>query len=84
MQTKWNIVKIIVLLTCITGLYAFTNERSAARKVDGITIKFVGKDNVYLTKGTVNKLLIQNFGPLSNVAKDKVVLNRIESVISTN
>lgn len=84
METKWNILKIIALIICITGLYAFSDKRNAARKVNGITIKFVGKDNVYLTQGTVNKLLIQKYGPLSNVAKDKVVLNTIESVIETN
>ena len=84
MKTKWNTLKLIALMICITGLYAFSNQRNAARKIDGITIKFVGKDNVYLTQGTVNKLLIQKYGPLSNVAKDKVVLNTIESVIETN
>jgi cell division protein FtsQ len=84
METKWNIVKLIALMICITGLYAFSNSRSAAKKIDGISIKFVGKENVYLTQGTVNKLLIQKYGPLVNVGKDKVVLNTIESVIETN
>jgi cell division protein FtsQ len=84
METKWNIVKLIALMICITGLYAFSNSRSGAKKIDGISIKFVGKENVYLTQGTVNKLLIQKYGPLVNVGKDKVVLNTIESVIETN
>jgi cell division protein FtsQ len=52
--------------------------------VNGVNIKFVGNENLYLTQGTVNKLLIQKYGPLTNVPKDKVVLNTIESVIETN
>jgi cell division protein FtsQ len=84
METKWNILKFIFLLICITGLYSFSNHRNSERTVNGINIKFVGNDNLYLTQGTVNKLLIQKYGPLTNVPKDKVVLNTIESVIETN
>lgn len=52
--------------------------------MNGIRIEFVGDENLYVTEGTVNKLLIQKYGPLTNVPKDKVVLNTIESVIETN
>ncbi len=83
-NTKRNILKLIALFICITGLYAFSNRRSSERKINGITIRFVGEDNVYLTRDTVNKLLIQKFGPLHDVPKEKVVLNTIESVIETN
>ncbi len=84
MQANWNLLKLLGLIICVTGLYAFSNRRSAQRTVNGITIEFVGKDNLYLTQGAVNKLLIQKFGPLTNVPKEKVVLNTIESVIETN
>jgi cell division protein FtsQ len=84
METKWNILKFVFLLICITGLYSFSNYRNSERTVNGINLKFVGNDNLYLTQGTVNKLLIQKYGPLINVPKDKVVLNTIESVIETN
>lgn len=84
METKWNLLKFILLLICISGLYAFSNRRSSERMVNGIDIEFVGKDNLYLTQGTVNKLLIQKYGSLYNVPKDKVVLSTIESVIMTN
>lgn len=71
-------------MICITALYAFTNGRSSGKTVNGIRIEFVGSENLYVTEGTVNKLLIQKYGPLTNVPKDKVVLNTIESVIETN
>ena len=84
MKTSRNILKLIGLFICVIGLYAFSSHRSSERKVTGVRIEFVGKDNLYLTQGTVNKLLIQKFGPLTNVPKEKVVLNTIESVIETN
>ena len=84
MKTKRNLLKLVLLTICITGLYSFSNKRSSEKKINGITIRFAGNDNVYLTQSTVNKLLIQKFGPLTNVPKDKVVLNTIESVIETN
>lgn len=84
MRTKWNLLKLSGLIICITGLYAFSNKRSSQKAINGIHIKFVGKENLYLTEGAVNKLLIQKYGPLTNMPKERVVLNTIESVIETN
>ncbi len=66
------------------GLYAFSNHRSMQKKVAGINIEFVGDQNLYITQGVVNKLLIQNYGPLNNVPKEKLVLNTMEEVIEAN
>ena len=84
MRINWNYIKLIALLLVITGLYAFSNQRSAAKSIDGINIEFVGDQNLYITQGMVNKLLIQNYGPLTNVPKEKLVLNTIEKVIEAN
>lgn len=84
MQINWNYIKLMTLLAVITGLYAFSNERSEAKKVNGIAIEFVGDQNLYITQGAVNKLLIQKFGSLENVAKEKLALNTIEKAIEAN
>lgn len=84
MRVNWDILKLAGLILCISALYAFSNKRSAGKSVNGIRIEFVGDEKLYVTEGTVNKLLIQKYGPLTNVPKDKVVLNTIESVIETN
>ena len=52
--------------------------------VDGISIKFVGESNLYITEDAVNKLLIQNYGTVKNRAKEQLVLNTIEEVILSN
>ncbi len=84
MRFNWNVLKLIVLIVCVSGLYAFSNNRNEKRGVKGITVKFVGQENLYLTEVMVNKLLIQNYGGLRNVPKEKLVLNTIEKVIETN
>ena len=84
MRVNWNFLKILLLTVCITILYAFTNERNAQRKIQGMHIDFVGEPSFFVNKEMVNKLLIQNYGSLKNVTKEKVVLNTIEEVIETN
>jgi cell division protein FtsQ len=74
----------IALLLVVTGLYAFSNHRSERKIVERMNIEFVGDQNLYITQGMVNKLLIQNYGALTNVPKEKLVLNTIEKVIEAN
>ena len=84
MQINWNYIKIMALMAVITGLYAFSNGRSERKKVTGIEIRFIGDQNLYITQGAVNKLLIQKFGSLENVAKENLALNTIEKTIEAN
>ena len=84
MRINWNYLKFMALLAVITGLYAFSNHRNAQKNVNGIDIEFVGDQNLYITQGAVNKLLIQNFGGLENVPKEKLALNTIEKTIKAN
>lgn len=84
MKINWNYFKVIALLIVITGLYAFSNRRNDAKTVNGVNIEFVGNQSLYITQAMVNKLLIQNYGSLTNVPKEKLVLNTIEKVIETN
>ncbi len=84
MKFNSNYIKIGALLVVITGLYAFSNHRSNAKPINGLAINFVGDQNLYVTRETVNKLLIQNYGTLLNVPKENLVLNTMEKVIEAN
>lgn len=84
MRINWNYIKVFTLLVAVIGLYAFSNQRSAKKKINEIQIEFIGDQNLYITEGMVNKLLIQNYGSLNNVPKEKLVLNSIEKVIEAN
>ncbi len=84
MRVNWNYIKIICLLLAIGGLFGFADHRSRSKRIDDISIKFLGDNNLYLTEDSVNKLLIQNYGSIKNRAKEQVVLNSIETVIKSN
>lgn len=84
MRVNWNVVKIIALGVCVTGLYAFSDARSAKKKVRDVRIHFQEGENLFLTESMVNKLLIQNYGVIRNVHKERVVLTTIESVLQTH
>ena len=84
MRINWNIGKLFLLIISITALYAFSYERSAQRNIKGISLEFVGENDMFVTQEMVNKLLIQNYGSLKNLPKEKVVLNTIEEVIETD
>lgn len=84
MRFNWNYIKMIVLLITVMGLYAFSNHRHKSRVVKHLNIEFVGNQSLYITESMVNKLLIQNYGPIKNVPKEKLDLNIIEEVIEAN
>jgi len=84
MRINYNYIKLSALVLIVVGLYAFSNYRSEQKTVSGIGIEFVGDQNLYVTQGMVNKLLIQKFGSLENVPKEKLVLNTMEKAIEAN
>ncbi|WP_317192050.1 cell division protein FtsQ/DivIB [Snuella sedimenti] len=65
-------------------LYAFASDRNAARKVSKPVVTFIGENNLFITNETVSKLLIQNRGGLKNVAKETLVLNKLENALNSN
>lgn len=84
MRVNLNILKLAGLICCLTGLYAFSEARSQQRTIRGITVRFEGADNLYLTESAVNKLLIQKFGSLRNSTKETIVLDTVESVLKAH
>ncbi len=84
MRINWSKIKLGVLVLSILGLYAFSNQRNQGKNVVKMKVEFNGEENLYLTEGSVNKLLIQNYGGLENVPKEKLVLNTMEKVIEAN
>lgn len=84
MRVNWNYIKLAFLSVAVIALYGFADQRSKKRKVEDVSVKFVGDNNLYLTEDAVNKLLIQNYGPLKNRDKEQLVLNTIEEVILSN
>jgi cell division protein FtsQ len=84
MKMNWNNIKLIALVLVIMGLYAFTNQRNDNKSIVKMKVEFGGDENLYLTEGVVNKLLIQKYGGLENVPKEKIALNTVEKALEAN
>ncbi|WP_435314462.1 cell division protein FtsQ/DivIB [Cellulophaga fucicola] len=84
MKINWNYIKLGFLLVLLSGVYTFCVERHQSKKIINSTVEFIGEDNLFITQQTVNKLLIQNLGSLTNVPKDALVLNKVEKVLEAN
>ncbi|GAA4886551.1 cell division protein FtsQ [Flaviramulus aquimarinus] len=74
----------LVLLGLVSFLFAFASSRNASREVSSPNIKFIGKNNLFITNETVSKLLIQNYGGVKNVPKETLVLNELEKNLKSN
>ncbi|WP_136466242.1 cell division protein FtsQ/DivIB [Flagellimonas onchidii] len=84
MRVNWSFIKLALLFIAVIGLYGFSDYRSKQRKVQDISIKFLGDNSLYLTEASVNKMLIQNYGSLKNRSQEGLALNTIEEVILSN
>ena len=84
MKINWNILKMVMLMIAISGLYAFSNYRNESKKITELDVQFTDGDNLYVTTAMVNKLLIQNFQGFENVPKEKLVLNTMEKALEAN
>nr|WP_297912071.1 cell division protein FtsQ/DivIB [uncultured Allomuricauda sp.] len=84
MRINGDIVKLVLLTLTAIGLYGFSDYRSNQRKIQDVSINFLGDNNLYIDESSVNKLLIQKYGRFTNRAKEHVVLNTIEQEIQSN
>lgn len=84
-RLNWHNIRLIVILFVMVFLYSFSSNRSKNRIVKEVNISFAeGQENLFITHEMVNNLLIQNFGSLSNIKKDEVDLNTIETVLDNH
>lgn len=84
MKINWGFIKMMLLLLLVVFLYAFASERNAKRKVMIPDIQFLGENNLFITHSNVSKLLIQNYGGASSVAKETLALNELEATLNAN
>ncbi|OBQ54751.1 hypothetical protein JJL45_15170 [Tamlana sp. s12] len=84
MKINWNYIKMIGIFGLVIFLFAFASGRNAVRPVSEPRVKFVGENNLFITSKAVSKLLIQNYGKASNVAKETLALNELEKALKSN
>ncbi len=77
-------IKASIFILILIGLFSFTYNRNAKRKIKNIAIKFEQGDNLFVTRKTVNKLLTQNLKNPKKVAKEDLNLKVLEKGILQN
>lgn len=83
-RAKYNYIKLFLLLALVIFLFAFSSVRNSSRKVSEPDIKFIGEDNLFITRETVSKLLIQNQQSVTNKPKEIIDLNGLEKALTSN
>jgi cell division protein FtsQ len=80
---NWNNIRLVVILCMVVFLYAFTSKRNNGRKLLKTDIELVGNEN-YITKDSVNNLLIQSYGAVASIHKVDLDLNSVEKKLNSN
>ncbi|WP_224483868.1 cell division protein FtsQ/DivIB [Robertkochia aurantiaca] len=85
MKKYWIHIRLTLVVLLVAGLYSFTNIRNMERKLDlEPEIRFEDGGPMFITPAMVNKLLIQKAGGGSGVAKEKLVLEEMESALNAH
>ncbi|GGG26057.1 cell division protein FtsQ [Dokdonia pacifica] len=78
MRLNWNYIRFSGLLLVTVLLYAFASHRNSARLVENVAIQFKDESKPFVTRNTVDKLLIQSEGNVTGMPKEKLALNEME------
>lgn len=84
MKINWNLIKGIVIAAIVIFLYAFSANRNAVRFIENPEVKFLEREQDFITRAMVNKLLIQNNDSVTNVRKEQLDLDILEERLRAN
>lgn len=82
-KINWNDVRLVLILGAMIFLYSFSSKRNENRRLKEADIEFAEAEN-FITHEKVNNLLIQNFGSIKSIQKDKLDLNSVEKSLDKN
>lgn len=82
-KLNWHNIRLVFIILVMVFLYSFSSKRNDERIInEKVKISFAeGEENLFITHEIVNNLLKQKLGGTLNVAKDKVDLNILETVL---
>ena len=81
---NWTNTRLVLMIGAVLFLFAFTSKRNGHRKLRKSEVIFVGANNLFIERETVNKLLIENKEIASGIEKDKLDLNKLEKNLDSN
>lgn len=84
MKGNWFYIKMLILLGLTAFLFGFATQRNQVRKVEEIAISFDDESTPFVTRETVNKLLIVSNENVAGKAKGHVALSEMESRVKAH
>lgn len=82
MKINFNYIKAIAVFAGVIFLYGFAEKRNNARKLSHVEVKFTQIENLYVTEEAVNKLLVLKNITVTNVDKETLDLNEVETMLN--
>lgn len=74
----------LFLLGLTVFLFAFSGQRNARRNVEAAIIQFDDESTPFVTRETVNKLLIQSTDSVTGAVKENLALNTMETRVNAH
>ena len=74
----------LFLLELTVFLFAFSGQRNARRNVEAAIIQFDDESTPFVTRETVNKLLIQSTDSVTGAVKENLALNTMETRVNAH
>ena len=84
MKVNWGLLKFVLLTSLVVLLFGFTKKRNEERKLIKIAIEFLDQNAPFITRNSVNKMLIQNHDSVTSLSKETLVLKEMESRLLKN
>ncbi|MGQ2982275.1 cell division protein FtsQ/DivIB [Flavobacterium sp.] len=82
-KIKWNDVRLVLMLGAVVFLFSFSSNRNESRALKKVDVIFADNE-AFITRDKVNKLLIQNYGSVTGIRKDKLDLNNVEKTLDAD
>lgn len=84
MKNNWFYIKILILLLTTGFLLVFATQRNNARQIEEIAIAFDDESRPFVTRETVNKLLIVSKDKLTGTQKENIALSTMEAGVESH
>jgi cell division protein FtsQ len=80
----WINLRLVLIIGAVIFLFSFTSDRNSKRRLQKSVVEFVGEDNQFVARQTVNNLLICNADSASALQKLNINLNKLEKTIESH
>lgn len=84
MRVNWFYIRMLILLLVTGFLLVFSTQRNNARQVAEIAIAFDDESTPFVTRETVNKLLIVSNDKVTGTHKENIALSKMEAGVKSH